>query len=70
MITFKNFNGFDSKLLEPFNGLESNNKNLEDLKYKIEDLYLRDDSYDYSTKGIVWNIFDRQEGSMLEILFN
>ena len=71
MIVFKPFNGFCSELLNKFNGIESTNNNLEDLRSKIEDLYLRDDSYDYSTKGNVsWNIFDREEGSMLEILIN
>ena len=71
MIVFKPFNGFDFQLLNSFNGIESTEKNLEDLRGKIEDLYFRDDSYDYSTKGNVsWIIFDRQEGSMLEILIN
>jgi len=71
MIVFKPFNGFDFQLLNKFNGLESTENNLEDLRGKIEDLYFRDDSYDYSTKGCVsWNVFDRQEGAMLEILIN
>jgi len=71
MIVFKPFNGFDFQLLNKFNGIESTQRNLEDLRGKIEDLYFRDDSYDYSTKGNVsWTIFDRQEGTMLEILIN
>ena len=71
MIVFKPFNGFDFQLLNKFNGIESTQRNLEDLRGKIEDLYCRDDSYDYSTKGNVsWTIFDRQEGAMLEILIN
>lgn len=71
MIVFKPFNRFDFQLLNKFNGIESTKNNLEDLRAKIEDLYLKDDSYDYSTKGNVsWNVFDRQDGSMLEILIN
>ena len=69
MIQFKNFNGFDSTLLNSFNGMEPTERNLENLKYKIEDLYMNDSSYDYSTKSTLsWMIFDRQKGSVLEIL--
>jgi len=71
MIEFKNFNGFDSTLLNSFIGIEPTDSNLENLKSKIEDLYLNDCSYDYSTKSNVsWMIFDIQEDSMLEILIN
>jgi hypothetical protein len=71
MITFKPFNGFDFQLLNKFNGIESSKNNLEDLNNKIQDLYFRDDSYDYSTKGNVsWVVFDRNKGAMLEILIN
>jgi hypothetical protein len=71
MIVFKPFNGFNFKLLNKFNIIESTQNNLEYLRGKIEDLYFRNDNYDYSTKGNVsWNVFDRKEGSMLEILIN
>ena len=71
MILFKPFGGFDFELLSKFNGIESTKRNLEDLRSRIEDLYFRDDSFDYSTKGgFSWSIIDLQEGAMLEILID
>ena len=70
MITFNNFNGFDTYWLNDFNGLPSTELNVMKLREKIEDLYFRDNTVDYSTKGINWSIFDIENGSMLEIRFD
>lgn len=70
MITFNNFNGFDTYWLNDFNGLPATESNVRKLRDRIEDLYFRDSSVDYSTKGINWSIFDLEKGSMLEIILD
>jgi hypothetical protein len=70
MITFKQFNEFDFQLLSQFNGIESNKKNIELLRSKIEYLYFNDETIDYSTKGRSWLIADLNDNSFLEILID
>jgi len=69
MITFSNFNEFDTYFLNEFQGLESTIKNKNLLNEKIEDLYINDRSIDYSCKGLSWTLFDLNKHSMLTINF-